>query len=166
MDSTEGLGEQEDRDLKQLEEESTTPSDEIRREEINPNSRRAIGIGDEVGPNDQSGQPSSEVKPDPQLDDTLDTVSPDTVTPAPIPETAPESGLDPLDSPSESAPDSTPTDTVTPAPEESSDPFSTDSFIEDPPPVTESNPNPAADPLLEPIPEPTPPNEGETPGGF
>lgn len=169
MDPAQGIGEQEDRDLQQLENEATGDADDIQLIETNSNSRGAVKIGDETGPNDRSGAPAAPANTAPPADSALDTpeasepsepneVTPEE-TPAPPPTVEEPSEPAPVEESTQSTPESAPE--ALPSETLPKDPFSTESFQDaegndvEPAPVSEQNPNPTSDPILEALPAPT-----------
>lgn len=109
FDRTDGLGEKEDKDLKQLEDwkkpEASPgagpglPPEDIKKERITPESAPAPDLGSEKAPNDQSGNLQPEPAPTPEP-------SPSTGTsPEETPETAPETAPEPQPTPPPEAPE-------------------------------------------------------------
>ncbi|MBS1958626.1 MAG: LysM peptidoglycan-binding domain-containing protein [Bdellovibrionales bacterium] len=162
MDPTQGVGAQEDRDLRQLENASSEESnandefqstsyaaDDIQKVEVNDNVRRAVEIGREKGPNDESG---------PKGDKPIGGPTPapnDNILDEPKSPPAPKDPPPTVNSPAEPPASTGSTDSSLDAPPVSADPFATDSFKDDAP-VTEDHPNPPSDPLLNAIPDGTP----------
>jgi LysM repeat protein len=117
LDSTEGIGEKEFQELRQLETWSKqTPSegtgihvDDIKREVLNPSKASAPEVGEELAPNDQSDHP---VTPPPQTAPEATPAPSPEATPSatpnePAPEPAPEP-LPPVASPGNAEPSPTP----------------------------------------------------------
>jgi hypothetical protein len=162
MDHTDGLGDKENHDLRQLEkwanptpeaslpsaEPTTNPEDDVQRIETHDHAKQIYEIGKEPAPNDGSSKPQTAPTPAPD-NSSLDAPSAAPVTPppvmvapaAPLPESTPPPETLPPPPPPEAAPIA-----VTPAPQTESPP--------PPPPAgMESTPS---DPFATPAP-PTPP---------
>jgi LysM repeat protein len=119
LDSTEGIGEKESQELRQLETWSKqTPSegtgllvDDVKREFLNPSRASAPEMGDEAAPNDQSDQPVSpppqtvpeaipEATPEPAPEATPSAPPPSEPAPEPLPPVASPGNVEPSPTPS------------------------------------------------------------------
>jgi len=164
MDNTQGLGEKEDHELRQLEnwsnpapEGSLQPAidgDEIKREDLNPNSN-SVDIGKEPAPNDGSTQPP------PSADPGAPTTAPDIGTTIEGTEQTPEVPAIPSDTTNEATPPevSPPADESTEAPTDiPPPPSSTESTPDIPPPPSSTESAPTELGPSTPEAEPTPPD--------
>ncbi len=146
MDTTEGLGDKENQDLRQLEKWSqpvpdTLPAptsdenDEIQRLDTRSDHKNVVEIGNEVAPNDGTSS-KPQTAPDPAVDEAAPQVGDTAPAPEPTPTPAPEATPSP---PTDNPPPLV--DSLGPSIESSTAPTN------EPPPIMDTNPLPSADPF-------------------